>query len=303
MTLKGNTTFHSGTDYQININGTVAGTEYDQLVENGEIYLNNAKLTVNVGYVSVPADRYVLVDNDGTDAIHGTFNGLANHAIVNIGGENYRIFYDGGTGNDVVLVRAAELAVSTIHYDAGPNGSPSDGVDGTQRSVISRILVTFNGYIDSFDSTGALIVQELVTSSTLEPVNVAYTAEQVGEATQLILTFTGGDGNSYQRPAASGAYSLNDGNFRLTVDSTKVHSNAGDMSAAKVDDFYRWFGDSDGDRDADGTDMFNIRRVLAGDPNYSQYQDAFDYDGNGSVNGTDYSTFRTHYGRRLLPPT
>jgi hypothetical protein len=128
----------------------------------------------------------------------------------------------------------------------------------------------------------------------------------VGENTEVTVSFAGGESypSTYERPTGSGQYALNDGNYRLTVHSDLVHSDAGDMSADRVDNFYRWFGDTDGDRDTDGGDMFVIRRVLSGDPSYSKYRAALDYQGDGIVNSTDYNSyFRPRYGRRLLPPT
>jgi fibronectin-binding autotransporter adhesin len=300
LTVNADTTLAAGTTFSVDLNGTTAGSEYDQIVQNGQIHLNGATLDIQVGYTTSPSDRYVLIDNDGVEAIDGTFAGLANHAIVNISGEDFRIFYDGGDGNDVVLVRTTSLAVSSVRYDAGAN----DAGTGVQRSVVSRIVVTFNGYVDAMDATGAFLVDQVGTGGALTALNVSYTECLVGENTEVTLTFTGGDGCSYERPASSGVSALNDGNHQLTVESTAVHSNAGDMSSDAVDDFYRWFGDTDGDRDTDGTDMFVMRRVLAGDPSYDEFVTALDYDGDGDVDSTDYSTyFRPHYGRRLLPPT
>jgi autotransporter-associated beta strand protein len=300
LTVNADTTLATGTTFAVDLNGTTAATEYDQIVQNGQIHLNNATLSIEVGYVTSPADRYVLIDNDGTEAIDGTFTGLANHAVVSLGdGNDYRIFYDGGDGNDVVLVRTTALAVASIHYDAGAE----DEGTGTQRSVVSRIVVTFNGLVDTMDDTGAFLVDQVGSGGALTALNVSYSERLVGENTEVTLTLTGGDGCTYARPAASSIYSLNDGNYQLTVDSESLVSQAGNMSADAVDDFYRWFGDTDGDRDTDGTDMFVMRRVLAGDDTFAKFETALDYNGDDEVDSTDYSTyFRPHYGRRLLPP-
>jgi autotransporter-associated beta strand protein len=299
LTVNADTTLASGTTFTVDLNGTEAGTEYDQFAQNGAIHLNGATLTLRVGYTPTPADRYVLVDNDGADPIDGTFAGLANHAIVNVGGQDFRIFYDGGDGNDVVLVKTAALAVSTFRYDAGAD----DMGDGWQRSTVTRIVVTFNGLVDTIDSAGAFTAAQVANGGVLTALNISYSERLVGENTEITLSFTGGDAYTYERPTGSGDFALVDANYRVTVDKDLVHSQAGDMAADKVDDFYRWFGDTDGDRDADGSDMFVMRRVLAGDPAYSDFAEALDIDGSGTVNGTDYSAFRTHYGRRLLPPT
>jgi hypothetical protein len=296
--MNADTTLAAGSTFTADLDGTVPGTSHDQIVEKGVIHLNNAVLDLVVGYTPSPSDRYVLVDNQGASPIDGTFSGYTNHAIINVGGEYFRIFYDGGDGNDVVLVKTAPLAVSTIVYEASETDPAA-----TQRSVISRVVVTFNGLLDSLDPTGALRVDHHANGGVFTPLSVSYTQEQVGEATQLILTYENSGIYTYDR---SGEYSLNDGNYRLTVDHTKVGTAipGGGMSADELDEFYRFFGDSDADRDTDGNDMFNIRRVMAGDASYSQYEQTFDYNGDGVVDGLDYSpNFRNRYGRRLLPPT
>jgi len=133
--------------------------------------------------------------------------------------------------------------------------------------------------------------------------DVAYTQYQVGEATQLILTFTGNDIYSYWLSGDGDAYSLKDGNYRISIDRDLLHSNAGDLESDCVDDFFRWFGDSDGNRTTAGNDMFLMRRLLAGDSTYERYKSTFDYNGDGEINATDFNQFRTRYGRRLLPPS
>jgi autotransporter-associated beta strand protein len=302
LTVDADATLAAGSTFVVDLNGTAAGTEHDQLVENGQIHLDGVMLQVNLGYTPTPSDRYVLIDNAGTEPIDGHFVGLPNHAVVNLSGEDFRIFYDGGDGNDVVLVKTATLAVAAVRYDAGAG----DMGNGLQRSMVTRIVVTFNGLVDAIDPTAALTVDRVLSSTDLHAVNMAYTTRLVGENTEVTVSFAGGESypSTYERPTGSGQYALNDGNYRLTVHSDLVHSDAGDMSADRVDNFYRWFGDTDGDRDTDGGDMFVIRRVLSGDPSYSKYRAALDYQGDGIVNSTDYNSyFRPRYGRRLLPPT
>ena len=50
---------------------------------------------------------FMIIQNDGTDPVVGTFAGLAQGATIVQGGMRFRISYDGGTGNDVVLTRIA----------------------------------------------------------------------------------------------------------------------------------------------------------------------------------------------------
>jgi hypothetical protein len=50
---------------------------------------------------------FTLINNDGTDAVVGTFKGLPEGATLTSGGMTFQISYVGGTGNDVVLTRIA----------------------------------------------------------------------------------------------------------------------------------------------------------------------------------------------------
>ncbi|KJV10121.1 hypothetical protein VZ95_07065, partial [Elstera litoralis] len=58
----------------------------------------------------------ILLNNDGTDAITGTFAGIGEGGVVAVDGGEYRISYAGGTGNDLVLtvLKAPTIAVPTV---------------------------------------------------------------------------------------------------------------------------------------------------------------------------------------------
>jgi hypothetical protein len=87
--------------------GAVAGVDYDQTQVTGTVTIN-ATATLNLQDLgstqSLTGDVYVIVQNDGVDAVVGTFAGLANGAVVTaVAGGTYSIYYNGGTGNDIVL--------------------------------------------------------------------------------------------------------------------------------------------------------------------------------------------------------
>jgi hypothetical protein len=70
---------------------------------------------------SVPAGTtFVIITNDGVDAVQGTFNGLAENAQITVSGQPFRIHYAGGTGNDVTLVRDAGSVVTGPQLSSGP---------------------------------------------------------------------------------------------------------------------------------------------------------------------------------------
>ncbi|WP_093152388.1 DUF4347 domain-containing protein [Thalassobaculum litoreum] len=99
----GNLTLANGSTATMEVDGTAAGTGYDQINVTGTVTISNATLNVVLGYTPAAGDSYTLVNNDGVDAVTGTFSGLAEGATLTAGGRTLQISYVGGTGNDVTL--------------------------------------------------------------------------------------------------------------------------------------------------------------------------------------------------------
>jgi autotransporter-associated beta strand protein len=107
---------NSGGTLSMEINGTSA---YDQLAVNGTVTLGDGTLTLSGSYLTTPAvtgDLFFLILNDGTDAISGTFAGIADGGHVFAGnGQDFIVTYfaDSGSsaftgGNDVALMAVPE---------------------------------------------------------------------------------------------------------------------------------------------------------------------------------------------------
>ena len=78
---------------------------------NGTVDLGGAPLALVGGFATVPGTQFTLIDNDGVDAITGTFAGLIEGARIAAGGQVFTISYAGGNGaNDVVLTAVAPLS-------------------------------------------------------------------------------------------------------------------------------------------------------------------------------------------------
>jgi autotransporter-associated beta strand protein len=90
---------------QIELNGTTPGTAHDQLNVRGTVDLLGLKLSGTLGFASAVGNQFRIINNDGADAVTGTFTGLPQGAELYIGSERFQISYTGGTGNDVVLAR------------------------------------------------------------------------------------------------------------------------------------------------------------------------------------------------------
>ena len=113
----GDLTLASGARYAAQVNGDSAGTQYDQTNVAGGISLGGAQLVLSGTRAANDGTILVLLANDGTDAVSGTFANLAEGAAVAIGGVVYHITYtynaetaELGTGNDVALIDSASLS-------------------------------------------------------------------------------------------------------------------------------------------------------------------------------------------------
>ncbi len=116
-----NATFQAGSLFQVELNGATAGTGYDRLAVRGTISLGGATLAPTLGFASSLSNSFMILENDGVDAITGTFAGLSQNAVLSVSSIPFRISYTGGTGNDVVLTQIAPLPSLTAQSLAGTN--------------------------------------------------------------------------------------------------------------------------------------------------------------------------------------
>ncbi len=97
-------TLSFGSDLQIAIAGATADSGYTQLNVVGSVDLTGVTLALTGAHVPSFGQSFTIVNNDGTDAITGTFTGLAEGAEFTFNGIPLQITYVGGTdSNDVVL--------------------------------------------------------------------------------------------------------------------------------------------------------------------------------------------------------
>src|SRR5258706_159039 len=121
LTFNNNLTLNAGATLMVVLNGTNAGTSYNQISVQGAVALNNATLAVALGYTPALGDSFIIITNGGSNAVFGTFSGLAEGTFFTNNGASFRISYTGGDGNDVVLYRADPLPplVVTNTADSG----------------------------------------------------------------------------------------------------------------------------------------------------------------------------------------
>ncbi len=101
--------------YQAELGGTTPCTGYDQLKVTGTVNVTNGTLqtTLYNGFKPAAGQTYVIISNDGSDAVTGAFTGLAEGATFNVSGNVFEVSYKGGDGNDIVL--------TVVSVPAAPN--------------------------------------------------------------------------------------------------------------------------------------------------------------------------------------
>ncbi len=112
----GNAVLAAGSSFVIKLNGTNAGTDYDQLNVNGTVDLTGGPaLDTTVGFASNGGDTFTIIASTGT--ITGTFDGLPDGAMFSAGGITLQINYP---ANAVTLTNVS----SPVPPSLGP---PVDG--------------------------------------------------------------------------------------------------------------------------------------------------------------------------------
>src|SRR5262249_27197883 len=98
------------------INRATAGTNYSQTNVTGTVTLTGSALSyvVGGGFIPTPGQQFIIINNDGADAVVGTFTNYAEGATYTTGNHTFTISYVGGTGNDVVLTSVVGAANKVV---------------------------------------------------------------------------------------------------------------------------------------------------------------------------------------------
>jgi hypothetical protein len=113
-------TIPSADSLKIVIDGATADSGFTQLNVAGLIDLTGAALSLSGGYTPLTNDILTIVNNDGVDAVTGTFSGLAEGAVVTFNGIPLTVSYVGGSGNDVTLSYLNEIVVHNGSHSLAP---------------------------------------------------------------------------------------------------------------------------------------------------------------------------------------
>lgn len=210
----GNASFTSGANFNVDLNGATVGTGYDQLNVTGSVSLGSSNLVSSLGYSVANGAAFTIINNDGTDAITGTFNGLPENTGLSIGATKFVISYVGGTGNDVVLT-ADTVAPSTTSFARQTSSAATTNAD----TLVFR--VTFSEAVTAID-TSDFSVNSTTTATVTAVASVSSSIYDV--------TINGGNLASY-----SGSVGLN---FSGSENITDIAGNALPTTEPSIDEVY-----------------------------------------------------------------
>jgi hypothetical protein len=147
----------TGGQFAAELNGPAPGSGHDQLIVTGSVDITAAELGRSGSISSVsPGEAIVLIDHQGVGPVSGKFNGLPAGTDVTINGETFRIYYDGGDGNDFGNVRDVILR----------NGLRATGNDpGVSVSGATGFFNDVDGVYSGNDDHGIQLVDVLASSS------------------------------------------------------------------------------------------------------------------------------------------
>lgn len=180
--------------------------------------------------------------------------------------------------------------VATVQVDENDEINP-------QRSSVSSITVKMDGVIDIESGAFAVTQRSDANGPTGDPVEITYSKTVESGQTVVEISF-----DSLLRNTAG---ALEDGNYELTIDRSRVFRDGRPMAEdfvygdAAEETFFSFFGDGDGDRDVDNVDLalfLKTYRKSLGEPGFDFN---FDFDADGDVDNVDLSQFLQRYRSAL----
>ncbi len=177
------------------------------------------------------------------------------------------------------------------------NTAPTSGsviTNDGQHSVVRTVSIEFDSPVTI--DPGAFEVQTKDGSL----VSITSQIDALPNRTRATIAFLGSSVDPYG--------SLLDGEYQVMIREGFVRDAAGNVfdgdsdgspGGQYVDEFFRLFGDSDGDRDVDGQDYGRFGLSFLKSSTDDGYDAQFDSDGDGDVDGQDYGRFGLNFLRRI----
>jgi autotransporter-associated beta strand protein len=138
LSATGPVALQSNSTFKAELNGTTAGSGYDQLAMTGTlpadtVTLGGAALSLSASTFPHVGQVFRIIDNSGTDAVIGTFGGLPEGSVIHADGALLQLTYVGGTGNDVTLTPLKQATTTTA------SSSPASVTEGSRITLSATV--------------------------------------------------------------------------------------------------------------------------------------------------------------------
>ncbi len=275
-------------------NGTATTGDNDYVASNG-----TANFVGNAGETQT-----VTIDVNGDTTVEPDETFFVDLANIVAGGRNVTFADNQGLGtilNDDVA--ATPEVESIVYFNENAAAEQSFSPDSTgQRSIIRRVEVVFSGPVNvpvGPVTDDSFIVESTSVSPGTQVGLEVLSSTLVGGKQVVILGFTGTvliEDLSENVPGTRPM--LEDGRYRLTIDGAKLNidANGADAGVDAVDDFFRFFGDSDGDEDVDLFDFARFRDYFSN----GNLDFLFDFDDDANTPLLDFAQFRARFFQNLF---
>ncbi|MGD0464871.1 MAG: Ig-like domain repeat protein, partial [Tepidisphaeraceae bacterium] len=150
----GNLILDPDSNLDIVLNGNTAGSGYDQVNVTGSVTVTSSILSLSGTRSAHDGALLTIINDDASDVLTGTFQGLAQGATTIFSGVTYTISYQDGTDSDVVLT--ADPATTTTAVVSGANPSLFGQSVTFTATISSSATGTPTGMATFFDGSTTL---------------------------------------------------------------------------------------------------------------------------------------------------
>ncbi len=267
--------FFNSIEQTVTIQGAGSPVSFEQRFNQGDLFVND-----QLGDSSRDLSEYAQV-------ITADSNGVITINVDPISGTD-----------DVVLAGLAifEAPVAPAAPEITLNGND------IHRSMVNETVLTFDEVVtigtDAFE-----LVQRGPNGG---PVDVAHSTDNSNGYSIVTLSFSG----AFVETSGS----LSDGNYQLTIVGDQITSSSGVavdgdgdglaggnlvFGDTETDNFFRFFGDGNGDRNVNVFDLLQFRQTYNESTGSTAYDQQFDFNLDGNVNVFDLLSFRQNYLEQL----
>ena len=265
-----------------------------------DFQLISGELRDNVG-LDYRTGSYHTFGVNGSVAVNGSIDDSSNTALPELVNRLTVLGLLRTVSDHLPVVADYTLPVNNAVAPQVVDVAIDDGTD--QRSMIRSLTVSFDGIVDTPASAFTLTnLGKQNSPSDTEVTSLSVQRQVVGM--QTIATITFGAGPSVIERASGN--SLADGEFRLDIAGAQITTTGGGPAMASnyvlgddaTDEFYRLFGDSDGDGDTDFDDFANAFLPAFGTGiGSSNFKSFMDFDGDNDVDFDDFASgFLPNFG-------